>query len=103
MHANWLAGCLVPSTLNVIDLVLALTHVHLHVYLCIMYVHVLFMILLLTGKISFPAVQAAPAFSTSFPQTFGDRKDICCLIPCAIDQVSVWVSGVCGYSTYARV
>lgn len=40
------------------------------------------------GKIGFPAVQAAPAFSTSFPMIFGDRKDISCLIPCAIDQVS---------------
>jgi len=39
------------------------------------------------GKISFPAVQAAPAFSTTFPQIFGERKDIQCLIPCAIDQV----------------
>lgn len=39
------------------------------------------------GKIGFPAVQAAPAFSTSFPMIFGDRKDISCLIPCAIDQV----------------
>ena len=39
------------------------------------------------GKIGFPAVQAAPAFSTTFPQIFGDRKDIQCLIPCAIDQV----------------
>lgn len=38
------------------------------------------------GKISFPAVQAAPAFSTTFPQIFGERKDIQCLIPCAIDQ-----------------
>ena len=41
------------------------------------------------GKIGFPAVQAAPAFSTSFPIIFGDRKDIGCLIPCAIDQVSL--------------
>lgn len=38
------------------------------------------------GKISFPAVQAAPAFPTSFPHIFGNRKDIRCLIPCAIDQ-----------------
>ena len=41
------------------------------------------------GKVAFPAVQAAPAFSTSFPQIFGDNKDIRCLIPCAIDQVGV--------------
>ncbi|MEE6493676.1 hypothetical protein FKM82_016911, partial [Ascaphus truei] len=38
------------------------------------------------GKISFPAIQAAPSFSSSFPQIFKDRKDIQCLIPCAIDQ-----------------
>ncbi|XP_008823842.2 tryptophan--tRNA ligase, cytoplasmic isoform X2 [Nannospalax galili] len=38
------------------------------------------------GKISFPAVQAAPSFSNSFPQIFRDRTDIQCLIPCAIDQ-----------------
>uniref|UniRef100_A0A8D0S7I8 Tryptophan--tRNA ligase, cytoplasmic n=1 Tax=Sus scrofa TaxID=9823 RepID=A0A8D0S7I8_PIG len=39
------------------------------------------------GKISFPAIQAAPSFSSSFPQIFRDRTDIQCLIPCAIDQV----------------
>lgn len=39
------------------------------------------------GKMSFPAIQAAPAFPTTFPQIFGERKDIQCLIPCAIDQV----------------
>ncbi|GCC25352.1 hypothetical protein chiPu_0003762 [Chiloscyllium punctatum] len=39
------------------------------------------------GKISFPAIQAAPSFSTSFPQIFNGQKDIPCLIPCAIDQV----------------
>nr|XP_020649248.1 tryptophan--tRNA ligase, cytoplasmic [Pogona vitticeps] len=38
------------------------------------------------GKISFPAIQAAPSFSTSFPQIFNNKKDIQCLIPCAIDQ-----------------
>ncbi|XP_049755579.1 tryptophan--tRNA ligase, cytoplasmic [Elephas maximus indicus] len=38
------------------------------------------------GKISFPAIQAAPSFSNSFPQIFKDRADIQCLIPCAIDQ-----------------
>lgn len=42
---------------------------------------------LFPGKISFPAIQAAPSFSTSFPQIFNGRKDIQCLIPCAIDQV----------------
>jgi len=38
------------------------------------------------GKISFPAIQAAPSFSTTFPAIFKDKKDIPCLIPCAIDQ-----------------
>jgi len=37
------------------------------------------------GKIGFPAVQGAPALSTTFPNIFGDRK-VPCLIPCAIDQ-----------------
>ena len=39
------------------------------------------------GKIAFPAVQAAPCLPTSFPHMFGSRKNIRCLIPCAIDQV----------------
>merc|ERR1712198_239574 len=38
------------------------------------------------GKIMFPAIQAAPSFSSSFPFIFGGRKDVTCLIPCAIDQ-----------------
>ncbi|KAF0412500.1 tryptophanyl-tRNA synthetase [Gigaspora margarita] len=38
------------------------------------------------GKLHFVAVQAAPSFSNSFPQIFGTRSDIPCLIPCAIDQ-----------------
>src|SRR5271156_4619605 len=38
------------------------------------------------GKVHFVAVQAAPSFSNSFPQIFGTRHDIPCLIPCAIDQ-----------------
>jgi tryptophanyl-tRNA synthetase len=37
------------------------------------------------GKIGFPAAQAAPCFSTSFPDIFGKQK-LTCLIPCAIDQ-----------------
>lgn len=37
------------------------------------------------GKIGFPAAQAAPAFSTTFPDIFGSQK-VQCLIPCAIDQ-----------------
>lgn len=38
------------------------------------------------GKHGFPAVQAAPAFSSSFPDIFGPNSDYLCLIPCAIDQ-----------------
>merc|ERR1719168_122183 len=38
------------------------------------------------GKIAFPAIQAAPSFSSSFPQIFGSNKTVPCLIPCAIDQ-----------------
>lgn len=37
------------------------------------------------GKISFPAIQAAPALSTTFPSIFGNDK-VPVLIPCAIDQ-----------------
>lgn len=37
------------------------------------------------GKIAFPAVQATPCLSTSFPDIFGTKK-VPCLIPCAIDQ-----------------
>ncbi|KAF6000921.1 hypothetical protein F1559_002873 [Cyanidiococcus yangmingshanensis] len=38
------------------------------------------------GKIAFPAVQAAPAFSSSFPHLFGGDAQVPCLIPCAVDQ-----------------
>ncbi|KAI0345207.1 tryptophanyl-tRNA synthetase [Trametopsis cervina] len=38
------------------------------------------------GKIHFCSIQAAPSFSNSFPNIFGTRSDIPCLIPCAIDQ-----------------
>ncbi|CAO1620961.1 unnamed protein product [Parajaminaea phylloscopi] len=38
------------------------------------------------GKAHFVAIQAAPSFSSSFPQIFGERTDVPCLIPCAIDQ-----------------
>lgn len=37
------------------------------------------------GKIGFPAAQAAPALSTTFPFIFGNDK-LPVLIPCAIDQ-----------------
>jgi len=38
------------------------------------------------GKTAFPAIQAAPAFSSTFPQIFPNTKNIPCLIPCGIDQ-----------------
>lgn len=37
------------------------------------------------GKIAFPAFQAAPSFSNSFPHIFGDNAKVPCLIPQAID------------------
>ncbi|CAL5358508.1 unnamed protein product [Camellia sinensis] len=39
------------------------------------------------GKISFPAVQAAPSFPSSFPHLFSGKHNLRCLIPCAIDQL----------------
>ena len=42
------------------------------------------------GKISFPAIQAAPSFSSSFKKVLPQHKEkqggMQCLIPCAIDQ-----------------
>ncbi|SCV71587.1 BQ2448_3175 [Microbotryum intermedium] len=38
------------------------------------------------GKWHFVAIQAAPSFASSFPQIFGTKTDVPCLIPCAIDQ-----------------
>lgn len=38
------------------------------------------------GKFAHAAVQMAPCFSNTFPHIFGEKKDIPCLIPCAIDQ-----------------
>lgn len=38
------------------------------------------------GKAAFPAVQAAPSFSSSFPIVLNGEVDMPCLIPCAIDQ-----------------
>lgn len=43
------------------------------------------------GKINFCAIQAAPSFSNTFPNMFGKKSDIPCLIPCAIDQVCVFL------------
>lgn len=39
-----------------------------------------------TGKSSYPAIQAAPCFSNSFPHIFGKRTNVPCLIPQGIDQ-----------------
>lgn len=39
-----------------------------------------------TGKASYPAIQAAPSFSNSFPHIFGKQKDVPCIIPQGIDQ-----------------
>ncbi|XP_011269984.1 hypothetical protein CAOG_08413 [Capsaspora owczarzaki ATCC 30864] len=38
------------------------------------------------GKFGFPANQASPAFSNTFPFIFGAKSTVDCLIPCAIDQ-----------------
>ena len=38
------------------------------------------------GKIAFPAAQIAPSFPAAFPEYFGNKRDILCLIPAAIDQ-----------------
>lgn len=38
------------------------------------------------GRIAFPAAQIAPSFPAAFPDLFGERKDIFCMIPAAIDQ-----------------
>ena len=37
------------------------------------------------GKVAYPAIQATPCLSSSFPHIFG-KKNIPCLIPCGIDQ-----------------
>jgi len=38
------------------------------------------------GKSSFPAIQAAPSFSSSFRIPLHNQDKMPCLIPCAIDQ-----------------
>jgi len=40
----------------------------------------------IVGKFAFPAVQAVPSFSNSFPHIFGKKTNVPCLIPAAIDQ-----------------
>ena len=39
------------------------------------------------GQSAFPAIQAAPSFPSTFKVPLGNRDDLACLIPCAIDQV----------------
>lgn len=38
------------------------------------------------GQVGWPTYQMAPALSGAFPHLFGDRRDVMCLVPCAIDQ-----------------
>ena len=58
---------------------------------------------LVAGKISFPAIQASPSFSNSFPAIFGTKKDIPVLIPCAIDQVIRWLFLKIIYDTKIKI
>lgn len=39
-----------------------------------------------SGKISYPAIQAAPIMSSSFKEIFGTKNDALCIIPMGIDQ-----------------
>ncbi len=38
------------------------------------------------GQVQWAIQQMTPSFSSSFPHLFGERVDIPCLVPCAIDQ-----------------
>lgn len=38
------------------------------------------------GRSSFPAIQAVPSFSNTFPHIFGKDKKVLCLVPQGIDQ-----------------
>ena len=38
------------------------------------------------GQMAWPAYQEVPALCGAFPHLFGDRKDVMCLVPCAVDQ-----------------
>lgn len=38
------------------------------------------------GILAYPAIQAVPCISSTFPHMFGNRNDVPCLIPCGIDQ-----------------
>jgi tryptophanyl-tRNA synthetase len=52
------------------------------------------------GKSSFPAVQAAPAFSSCFTIPLKGHPNMPCLIPCAIDQVVLFTSAVTSLAYY---
>ena len=39
-----------------------------------------------TGKVAYPAIQAVPCMSSTFPHIFGDKNNAVCLIPSGIDQ-----------------
>lgn len=39
-----------------------------------------------SGKVAFPAIQAAPCMPSCFPQIFGKRTDVLCMIPMGVDQ-----------------
>ena len=47
------------------------------------------------GKSAFPAVQACPAFPSTFHIPLKGSLDMPCLIPCAIDQVRTTTSTPC--------
>lgn len=36
------------------------------------------------GKVAYPAIQAAPTMSTSFPHIFDPKRKVTCLVPCGI-------------------
>ena len=54
------------------------------------------------GKYAYPAIQAAPSFSTSFPAIFGTAVNVHCLIPCAIDQDPFFRMTRCVRCTFVR-
>ncbi|AEQ32410.1 tryptophanyl-tRNA synthetase [Acanthamoeba polyphaga mimivirus] len=45
------------------------------------------------GQISWAPYEQAPAMCGAFPHLFGDRRDVMCLVPCAIDQAPYFRSG----------
>jgi tryptophanyl-tRNA synthetase len=39
------------------------------------------------GQLSWASYEMAPSLCGAFPHLFGNRKDVLCLVPCAVDQV----------------